>query len=321
MLNYNDYIFEKKLEFVFSNLNEMEWLSDNIVEWDIIEEKIPKTNELFWDNILSLPNNLKNLIGTLIIKSISLLSDITKNQLNILLDKIIEKINLLVKLPKIKRKLIYIITIFIISATSLSMVDITNAEIVKTDLKQSITNDINKIEKKSTKELTPDNKINFKTTADFLKKLAHKESTNTWDTVRYVKRKSDNKRIPAYVGKYQFGDMAFRDIKSNIRVSDFAKNPNIWTEEQQDKDILKLMSNNKHYLRKRYGFKGYEYYLGKKINGVEITESGVLAAAHLVGNKGVKTFLKTNGKIDPVDGNGTPCSKYLKIFSGYKLNI
>ena len=38
---------------------------------------------------------------------------------------------------------------------------------------------------------------------------------------------------------------------------------------------------------------------------MEITPSGLLAAAHLVGADGLKTFFDSNGAIFPVDGNGS----------------
>jgi len=323
LLNFNDYIFEQKLNSIFSNINEnMNWLSDNEVEWDIIEEKIPKTNSKFWNIINSLDKKSKFLIRTLLNKSIKFLDKktrLSKEQSNKLLNKILEKLDYFIKNTNLKKKLIYLSVFFIVSVTALSMMDITNDEIINTN----ITNDISKIDNKTTKEIIPNvnTKLNFKTTKEFLEKLAFKESTNIWDTVRYVKRKKDNKKIPAYVGKYQFGNIAFRDIKSKVRVADFAEDPSIWGEHQQDEDILKLMKNNKHYLRKKINFKGYQHYLGETINGVEITESGIMAAAHLIGNRGVKKFLKSGGENDPVDGNGTSCSKYMKIFSNYKLSI
>ena len=317
MLNYNDYIFEQKLNSIFSNINEeMNWLSNNEVEWDVIEEKIPKTNTKFWNTINSLPDKFKKLIGVLLNNASKLLDNITKEQANKLLNKILEKMHIIKNLS-LRRKLVYLSVIFIISATSLSMMDITTANTeFKSDI-ESITSVINK----PTKNITIDTKVNFKTNKEFLDKLAFKESTNTWDTVRYVTRRKDKKGIPAYVGKYQFGNMALRDIKSHVRVADFAKDPSIWTEDQQDKDIIKLMKNNKHYLRKKINFKGYQHYLGKTINGVEITESGVMAASHLIGNRGVKKFLRSNGEDDPIDGNGTSCSKYMKIFADYQLSI
>lgn len=321
MLNYNDYIFEQKLNSTFSNINEdMNWISDNEVEWDIIEEKIPKTNSKFWHIINSLDKKSKIIIRILLNKAIKFLnkrSKITKEQANKLLEKILEKLSYYIKNTSLKKKLIYLSVFFIVTTTSLSMMDITNANVSdkNIEIEQSIIPNI----QKKTIEITP--KVSYKTTKDFLKKLAFKESTNTWDTIRYVTRRRDKKRVPAYVGKYQFGNMALRDIKSDVRVSDFAKDPSIWTEEQQDRDILKLMKNNKHYLRKKIGFKGYQHYLGKTIKGVKITESGIMAASHLIGNSGVKKFLKTNGKTDPIDGNKTSCSKYMKIFAGYELSI
>ncbi|MCK9417553.1 peptidoglycan-binding protein LysM, partial [Candidatus Dojkabacteria bacterium] len=70
---------------------------------------------------------------------------------------------------------------------------------------------------------------------------------------------------------------------------------------------------NKQYL------KNYSDYVGKTINDIEITWSGLLAAAHLGGQKHVKDFLKSNGKKDFADANGVEISVYLKEFSGYKL--
>jgi len=60
-------------------------------------------------------------------------------------------------------------------------------------------------------------------------------------------------------------------------------------------------------------------YVGKTINGIRITQSGLLAGAHLVGPGGVKDFLQSNGKIDVKDKNGTPVSSYIKKFAGYNI--
>ena len=60
-------------------------------------------------------------------------------------------------------------------------------------------------------------------------------------------------------------------------------------------------------------------YNGKNINDVLITESGILAAAHLAGPGNVRKYFK-KGK-DFSDGNGTKLTKYLTQFSGYELNI
>lgn len=333
MLNYNDYIFEQKLNFIFSDVNEgMNWISDNEVEWNVIEEKIPKTNTRFWTIIDSLDKKSKFLIGTLLNKSIKLLNErteITKEQAKKLLNKIIEKLDHFIKNVNLKKKLIYLSVFLIVTTTSLSMMDIINAESVNIDnsIENVITTDISKIDNKTTKNISTVDTVNIKSklkpSTDYLEKLAFKESSGHWNKVRYVTVKRNGKKIkkPVYVGKYQFGNLAFKDIGSNIRVNDFVKDPTIWSSEQQDKDLAILLKNNKHYLRKRISFKGYEHYIGKTINGIEMTESGILTAAHLVGNKGVKTFLKTNGEKDPEDGNGTKCSHYMSEFANYQLPI
>lgn len=62
--------------------------------------------------------------------------------------------------------------------------------------------------------------------------------------------------------------------------------------------------------------KKYSDYIGKEVNGIEITLSGLVAGAHLKGLGGVKQFLQ--GK-DNADALGTKISEYIKKFAGYKL--
>jgi hypothetical protein len=78
--------------------------------------------------------------------------------------------------------------------------------------------------------------------------------------------------------------------------------------------MLDLLLHNKKTLQKYI-----DKWEGKTINGNEITESGILAAAHLAGPGNVKRFLR-NGK-EFRDGNGTKLTSYLTQFSGYKLNL
>ncbi len=62
-------------------------------------------------------------------------------------------------------------------------------------------------------------------------------------------------------------------------------------------------------------------YIGKTIAGVTITESGLIAGAHLVGTRGLKRFLRSNGRSIPKDGNGTPITKYIRTFAGYDIDV
>jgi hypothetical protein len=66
--------------------------------------------------------------------------------------------------------------------------------------------------------------------------------------------------------------------------------------------------------------KDIEWFVGRKIKGIEVTESGILAAAHLAGAGNVKKYLRSHGKIDVEDAFGTSISNYLDKFSGYDLS-
>lgn len=64
---------------------------------------------------------------------------------------------------------------------------------------------------------------------------------------------------------------------------------------------------------------GSDRYLGQTINGILITESGLLAGAHLVGHAGLHKFLASNGQIVPHDGNKVAVTNYIAKFSGYNI--
>ncbi|MFL9838052.1 peptidoglycan-binding protein LysM [Flavobacterium sp. ST-75] len=109
-----------------------------------------------------------------------------------------------------------------------------------------------------------------------------------------------------YMGKYQFGKSALRAV--GIRdTKKFLNSPQL-----QERAFKALLSKNKWELRKE--IKRYE---GKVINGVKITESGLLAAAHLGGAGSVKKYLRSNGTQGFKDGFGTSLRSYMKKFGGY----
>ncbi len=109
-----------------------------------------------------------------------------------------------------------------------------------------------------------------------------------------------------YMGKYQFGMSALRSIGIKSK-KDFLNNPRL-----QEKAFKALLSINKAQLANEI-----EKFEGKIINGVKITESGILAAAHLGGAGSVKNYLKSNGKRKFKDGFGTSMKSYFKKFGGY----
>lgn len=112
-----------------------------------------------------------------------------------------------------------------------------------------------------------------------------------------------------YMGKYQFG----RETLQSIGISDsavFLRSPKL-----QEKAFVTLLAKNKWALQDEI-----EKYSGRTISGVRITESGILAAAHLGGAGSVKRFLKSNGKRKCKDNYGTSVRTYMRDFGGYETS-
>ncbi|CAD0005862.1 hypothetical protein [Flavobacterium chungangense] len=133
----------------------------------------------------------------------------------------------------------------------------------------------------------------------FKEAVAFKESQGKYRKVNSI----------GYMGKYQFGSKTLRSVGIHNE-KDFLKNPAL-----QEKAFVALLSKNKWILRREIA-----KYEGKTINGVEITESGILAAAHLGGAGSVKNFFKNNGKRHFRDAYGTSLRSYMKAFGGYDLS-
>jgi len=113
-----------------------------------------------------------------------------------------------------------------------------------------------------------------------------------------------------YMGKYQFGRSALRAIGIK-NTSQFLNNPDL-----QEEAFIALLAKNKWELR--YEIEKFE---GKVINGITITESGLLAAAHLGGAGSVKKYLRYNGTRYFRDGFGTSIRTYIKKFAGYDTSF
>jgi hypothetical protein len=109
-----------------------------------------------------------------------------------------------------------------------------------------------------------------------------------------------------YMGKYQFGKSALRSV-GIFNHKEFLNSPIL-----QEKAFKALLSKNKWELRREIA-----RYCGKTISGIKITESGILAAAHLSGAGSVKKFLHSNGTNGHKDGFGTSLKSYIRKFGGY----
>ena len=134
----------------------------------------------------------------------------------------------------------------------------------------------------------------------FKEALAFKESQGNYFTVNTF----------GYLGKYQFGKETLKMI-GIYNPNQFLYNP-----ELQEKAFVAYSQRNKWILRK-----DINRFVGKTIGGVEITESGMLAAAHLAGAGSVKKFLRSYGEYNFADGFGTTVSYYMKRFSGYNTSV
>jgi len=128
-----------------------------------------------------------------------------------------------------------------------------------------------------------------------------------------IKRKINHRIIKdTLIGCFQFSKAALRDCGVKIQFSDFkAKKQTIFTPASQYIAFAKLAILNLNYLR------NYRKLTGRYIHGVKITKSGLIAASHLGGSKGVKDWIDKGN--DPHDCNGTKISTYLKRFQKYKL--
>ena len=81
----------------------------------------------------------------------------------------------------------------------------------------------------------------------------------------------------------------------------------------QEKAFVTLLSKNKWELKDEI-----EKFSGKIVGGVKVTESGILAAAHLGGVGSVKRFLNSNGSLKCKDEYGTSVKTYMRDFGGYE---
>jgi len=197
------------------------------------------------------------------------------------------------------RKRIYIIvTLTVITALSFGMADgekeyptVTNVELALENGERSL------LRKQFIKDSIEDyHRFELE---HFLNAIGHRESTNRYDVV--------NKW--GYMGRYQFGKSTLKGLGYDVSKNEFLSNP-----ELQEEAMLSLLKHNKEKLQKYI-----DVFDGKTINGIYITESGILAAAHLGGQGSVRRYFR-NGKVFK-DGNGTRITSYMDKFSGYDIAL
>jgi len=145
--------------------------------------------------------------------------------------------------------------------------------------------------------ITPIKKIVVMDQVAFLHSIGQRESSGNYKIVNSY----------GYLGKYQFGQKTLKWIGIKTTPKAFLKDTLL-----QEQAMIALMRKNKKSLNRH--IKKYD---GKIVNGVLITESGLIAAAHLGGAGSVRKFLR-NGR-EFKDAYGTSIVDYIQTFNGYKL--
>lgn len=162
----------------------------------------------------------------------------------------------------------------------------------------------------------------MKTLQDFLNDLGARESGGNY--------KALNKY--GYAGKYQMGEAALVDAGYYKKASRIYNNDWSGTFLGRDgvnslQDFLNNLGAQENaqiiFKKKQWGYLkavGAHRYSGQIINGYKITDSGLLAGAHLKGAGSVIAYLKSGGKCIGKDAFGTSVESYIKKFAGYDVS-
>ena len=133
----------------------------------------------------------------------------------------------------------------------------------------------------------------------FLTDIGFRESGNRYDITNTW----------GYMGKYQFGKSTLKGLGFEVTRKEFLNNPQL-----QEEAMMALLLHNKEKLQNYI-----DLFDGETVNGMYISESGILAAAHLGGQGSVKRYFR-NGKVFK-DAYGTKITSYMKQFSGYDIKL
>ena len=183
----------------------------------------------------------------------------------------------------------------IVSLCSFGMID--SAGITSVEKENTIT--VFDLEKQKEEEKLKIEQYHKEELENFLYAIGFRESSNRYDIVNRW----------GYMGKYQFGRSTLKGLGFNVTRKEFLSNPQL-----QEEAMMALLLHNKEKLQKYI-----DIFDGQTINGMIITESGILAAAHLGGQGSVKRYFK-NGKVFK-DGYGTKITSYMDKFSGYDIQL
>ncbi len=153
---------------------------------------------------------------------------------------------------------------------------------------------------------------------DFLDALGERESGGDYGVVNSF----------GYLGKYQFGELALIDVgyytADGTAANDFRKE--YWTGKNAIDSKADFLADGaaqeqaiRAYMKLQWLYLGdTQRFAGQTIGGLKVTESGLLAGAHLLGAGTVTAFLETGAVAPPADAYGTAITEYMTLFAGYR---
>jgi|SRR5271165_2051186 len=156
----------------------------------------------------------------------------------------------------------------------------------------------------------------------FLVALAHRESTDDKTVINPF----------GYVGLFQMGGDALVDAQ--FYQLGPARNHNAWdgkiTSRAAFVDVKSLQDYRNSAGAQELAVRAYHDVQWERlvrlggsaaaetvISGINVTQSGLIAGAHLVGVGGVLRWVRSQGADDPLDGNQVPVSDYVQEFSPF----
>ena len=161
----------------------------------------------------------------------------------------------------------------------------------------------------------------MKTLAAFLVALKMMESDGDYQSVNSLN----------FLGAYQFGEAALTDL-GFVRYDGDAYDNDYsggWTgkfgiesakqflnsERAQDKAMKEWLGVMWSYIE----LHDVDRYAWRDVGGEQLTPSGMLAAAHLLGVDALEEYINSDGKTDLRDPYGTPLSSYIERLNGYDV--
>lgn len=151
----------------------------------------------------------------------------------------------------------------------------------------------------------------------FLELLAARESTGRYDATN-----------GQYLGRYQIGNDVFMDIGfkdketgqwTNLATSLGVDDKDSYLQNQVAQEVAILFALRMDYFYVSYH--GDDTHIGDYADGVKVTESGLIAAAHLVGHNSLhKAFTQEKSWDSTRDGNNVKASTYMEEMGGLDLS-